>query len=198
VADYADRLVVLTFPELSEDPVRDPLWVAIRNPMHVPPARPRAWEGGGEPRLRDAGVLDTVADLIVSWRLYDPTRFDVNPDTGEATQPLLPPPPVTADLVRRLPAPVVDRIMQEVREAADPPDGPGTRWYEDVTGPAESIYDGTWGSGAPPPELVDFELMRQMRWSYRDLQACPDYVKAYCWAFLNARAAAEAEHRKRS
>jgi hypothetical protein len=42
-----------------------------------------------------------------------------------------------------------------------------------------------------PPELIDFELMRQMHWSWADLQSAPAYVRRYCWDFLNARATAE-------
>jgi hypothetical protein len=30
--------------------------------------------------------------------------------------------------------------------------------------------------------------MRQMRWSWRDLQNTPAYVRKYTWDFLNARA----------
>lgn len=28
--------------------------------------------------------------------------------------------------------------------------------------------------------------MREMRWTWRDLQATPDYVLRYTWDFLNA------------
>lgn len=49
----------------------------------------------------------------------------------------------------------------------------------------ESIYDGTWASGPPPPELVDFQLMRGMGgWSWEQLQATPLYVRRYCWDIL--------------
>lgn len=56
---------------------------------------------------------------------------------------------------------------------------------------AESVYEGTWSSGEVPAELVDFELMREMKWSWSDLQACPAYVRRYCWDLLQARRQAE-------
>lgn len=57
--------------------------------------------------------------------------------------------------------------------------------------PAESVYGGTWAGDTVPPELVDFEIMRQMRWSWDDLQATPGYVRRYVWDLLQARNQAE-------
>lgn len=57
--------------------------------------------------------------------------------------------------------------------------------------PAESIYAGTWSSGPPPDELVDFELMREMGWTFAELQATPVYVRRYCWDLMVARREAE-------
>jgi hypothetical protein len=57
---------------------------------------------------------------------------------------------------------------------------------------AESLYDGTWGGGPVPAEIVDFELMRAMGWSWADLEATPLYVRRYCWDLLQARNEAEA------
>ncbi len=59
--------------------------------------------------------------------------------------------------------------------------------------PAESIYDGTWGSGAGPPELADYEIMREMGWSWADLEATPAYVRRYCSDFTAIRRRIEAE-----
>lgn len=61
-----------------------------------------------------------------------------------------------------------------------------------------SIYEGTWGSGAPPEELIDFELCRQMHIGWSELQATPSYVKTVWWDLLNARAEAEAAAHDRS
>lgn len=57
---------------------------------------------------------------------------------------------------------------------------------------AESVYEGTWSSGPPPQELEDYELMREMKWSFADLQATPPYVRRFCWDLMNARRNAEA------
>jgi hypothetical protein len=52
--------------------------------------------------------------------------------------------------------------------------------------PAESIIEQTWGgSESPPAEWIDFALMRQMRWSWDQLQQTPLYVRRYCVDFLN-------------
>jgi len=62
---------------------------------------------------------------------------------------------------------------------------------------AESVYDGTWSSGPAPQELEDFELMREMHWTWRDLQECPAYVRRFCWDLTLARRDAErAAHEK--
>lgn len=59
---------------------------------------------------------------------------------------------------------------------------------------AESVYGGTWAGDSVPAELMDFELMRGMRWSWDDLQATPRYVRRYCWDLLQARLKAEHDH----
>ncbi|MEV5944450.1 hypothetical protein [Streptomyces sp. NPDC051994] len=57
--------------------------------------------------------------------------------------------------------------------------------------PAESIYEGTWASGPAPEEFVDFEVMREMGWSWQDLETTPIYVRRYVWDLLLARRQAE-------
>lgn len=58
---------------------------------------------------------------------------------------------------------------------------------------AESVYDGTWSGNTPAPaELADFELMREMGWSWADLEDTPAYVRRYCADFMQMRRAAEA------
>lgn len=63
-----------------------------------------------------------------------------------------------------------------------------------------SILDGTWASGAPPQEFVDWQLMREMRISWDQLQRTPQYVQAFCWDFIIAErrernSRAEQQHR---
>jgi hypothetical protein len=40
---------------------------------------------------------------------------------------------------------------------------------------------------------VDFELMREMGWSWEALQATPFYVRRYSWDMINLRWQAEAD-----
>lgn len=47
-----------------------------------------------------------------------------------------------------------------------------------------SILDGTWASGAPPKEYVDFQIMKTMPWSWEELEKTPPYVRGYCWDFI--------------
>lgn len=53
------------------------------------------------------------------------------------------------------------------------------------------MYDGTWSSGPVPDELADFEVMREMHWSWAELQATPPYIRRFCWDFTLARRKAE-------
>ena len=53
------------------------------------------------------------------------------------------------------------------------------------------MYDGTWSSGELPAEIAHFELMREMHWSWPDLQAAPFYVRRYCWDLMLARRRAQ-------
>ncbi|MEU4296340.1 hypothetical protein [Kitasatospora aureofaciens] len=62
----------------------------------------------------------------------------------------------------------------------------------------ESILDGTWNSGAEPPEWTDFILMRRMHWSWAELQETPDYVRRYCVDFLALIAKQERDEHERA
>jgi hypothetical protein len=62
---------------------------------------------------------------------------------------------------------------------------------------AESIYDGTWASGPPPAEVVDFELCLAMHWSWQELQVTPLYVRRAWWDLLQTRRRCErAQHER--
>lgn len=61
----------------------------------------------------------------------------------------------------------------------------------------ESIIEGNWASGAPPEEFIDFQLMREMRWTYQELQDTPMHVRQYAWDYLTReRAVADAQAKK--
>jgi hypothetical protein len=123
LAGYANRVLTLQFPELSDDPDNDPIRVTIRNPRLMPPDDLRT-KGGLDENDEDAvmaATYATMAKLIVGWRVYDaaaPVELDTN---GEVTgdQPLLET-PATAERVARLPMAIINRIGAEMREAGDP------------------------------------------------------------------------------
>jgi hypothetical protein len=71
-------------------------------------------------------------------------------------------------------------------------------YLTDVLWPAESIYEGTWSSGPPPEELIDFEVMREMGWSWQELQATPMHVRRYTWDLIVIRRQAETAANERS
>jgi hypothetical protein len=63
----------------------------------------------------------------------------------------------------------------------------------------QSILNGTWGNSQPaPPQWNDFLLMKQMRWSWEELQQTPMYVRGFCHDFLGEIADAEEAARKKS
>lgn len=63
----------------------------------------------------------------------------------------------------------------------------------------ESILGGTWGHSEPAPaEWGDFLLMKQMRWSWKQLEATPLYVRRYTIDFLGLIAEAEEAERKKA
>ena len=49
-----------------------------------------------------------------------------------------------------------------------------------------------------PPELLHFELMREMGWSWADLQEAPPYVRRYCTDLMTIRRQAEADAAERA
>lgn len=49
-----------------------------------------------------------------------------------------------------------------------------------------------------PEEMLHFELMRYMGWSWQELEVTPHYVREYCWDLMNARLTAEQEAQERA
>lgn len=117
MAGYANRTIKLDFPGLSED--GDEVYVAIRNPRIVPPGELRgrdiALDGNGQPvdpGEAEQAMYETLAKLVVSWHVYDGT--DLSDD--QAPLPL----PATAENVAKLPTDIINRVAEEIREAANP------------------------------------------------------------------------------
>ena len=124
MAGYANRLITLDFPDLSEDQETDPIRVTIRNPRLMPPdeLRPKGIDSENEDEMM-AATYQVMAKLVVGWRVYDasaPIEVDENGDVVEGVdQPRLGL-PATAETVAKLPMEIINRIGAEIREAADP------------------------------------------------------------------------------
>jgi hypothetical protein len=130
---YANRIITLNFPELSEDQEKDPIRVVIRNPRLMPMGELAAKEADGvtigedgEPVVSDgdkatAATLSRMANMIIGWRCYDASAPIELDDEGNITspQPLLPL-PATADLVGRLPMEIISRLGDVIKEAVNP------------------------------------------------------------------------------
>jgi hypothetical protein len=109
---YANRLIRLPFPDLTEDGAQE-IFVTIRNPRTVPPDtlvvadlvdRPEGQQLTIDDALR--GNATVVSRLIVAWHVYD------GDDDSDDPAPL--PLPATPELVRKLPREIIDAIMAEV------------------------------------------------------------------------------------
>lgn len=125
---YANRLIKLDFPDLSEDPAADPVWVTIRNPRLVPPheltpeqVTPIVNGQPEDPEKATQATYKMIAKLIVGWRAYDATTPVVLDAAGNDTAPaVLLPAEFTAGNVAKLPMEIINRIGQEMGEAANP------------------------------------------------------------------------------
>jgi hypothetical protein len=130
---YANRVVTLTFDELSDDP-EDRIWVCIRNPKLVPIDEMRSGAGDvatdadGKPADSDAAAKSgyrIFAKLIVGWHVYDATVLPELNAAGEdvGAQVLLPQAPVTVETVAKLPLAILNRLMEELG-SVNPPQTP--------------------------------------------------------------------------
>jgi hypothetical protein len=49
-----------------------------------------------------------------------------------------------------------------------------------------------------PAEVVDYELMREMGWSWDELERTPTYIRKYCADLMSIRRRAENAARERA
>ncbi len=128
MGSYANRVVTLDFPELSSDPVNDPIRVVLRNPKLQPPRTLVPSQDvelvDGQPADQQAALnatFEVVAKLIIGWRVYDPTADITLDENLEPTgdQDLLPQ-RFDAETVAKLPSVILDRIGELVMEAINP------------------------------------------------------------------------------
>jgi hypothetical protein len=136
----ADKKPVQEKDPLSGEPLLDAkgrpihvpserIWVSMRNPslMTLDELTPKAvpLDENGQPVTAlsaNEAMFEIFAKLILGWRAYDATSFEIDPTTGEALpQPLLEL-PATVEQIRKLPKVIVDKIADQMMQAASPND----------------------------------------------------------------------------
>lgn len=132
---YANAAVRLPFPELSEDPEGDLIWVVFRNPAVIPPAELASASQGdsgvdaaGNITDKDAAAATThrmVAKLVIACNAYDArhqAEYDDNgdPKPGTDKAPKLPRTNLTEHDAAGLPGAIINAIMSKVGEANNP------------------------------------------------------------------------------
>jgi hypothetical protein len=121
---YANRVVTISFPELSDDP-EDRIWVCMRNPRLVPIDEMRsggdiALDADGKPADSGAAMgagYKMLAKLIIGWHVYDATVMPVLDAAANdvSEQKLLPQAPVAPEVVAKLPLEILNRLTEELK-----------------------------------------------------------------------------------
>lgn len=126
ISGYKNRVITRTYDHLSED--GDRVFVVIRNPKLVPPAdlQPRDIplnpDGTpADPAQAMQASFEVLARLVVAWRVYDASYYNV--DDPDADQPLLGM-PATPDLVAKLPLDIIQDLSETLNGEAGPPSVP--------------------------------------------------------------------------
>ncbi|MBV6697435.1 hypothetical protein KV557_09895 [Kitasatospora aureofaciens] len=105
MAGYANRVIRLSFPELSEP--GDDIHIVMRNPKTVPAQELMAdTPENATPDEAFRAGLTVLARLVQAWHVYDATSTDIH-------QPPLPL-PATAELVAKLPMEIQNRMAAEL------------------------------------------------------------------------------------
>jgi hypothetical protein len=109
LAGYANRLITLTFPELTE-PGDDTIHVVMRNPKTVPAQElmGESPDQAADETAQFRAGLQVLARLVVGWHVYDATS------TADDQPPL--PLPATADLVAKLPMEIQNQMAARLQE----------------------------------------------------------------------------------
>jgi hypothetical protein len=125
---YANRIITIPFPELTDDPEGDPIRVTIRNPRLMAPQelipKDAPVDAEGKPIDDEAGLRGThevMAKVIVGWRVYDATTEAIVDVNGNVTiEDVLLGLPATPELVAKLPLAIFERLGTELTEATNP------------------------------------------------------------------------------
>ncbi|MEU0940100.1 hypothetical protein [Embleya sp. NPDC005971] len=111
MAGYANRTIMLPFPDLSEP--GDDVFVVIKNPKTVPlgeltPKNAGAAVVDGQVDMEQAmpAMYAVVAGLVKAWHVYDAT----SPDDDQPALPL----PATAESVAKLPHEITNKIVEMI------------------------------------------------------------------------------------
>ncbi|NUS29188.1 MAG: hypothetical protein HOV92_33920 [Streptomyces sp.] len=107
MAGYANRVITLQFPELTEAG-DDTVHVVIRNPKTMPAQELMAdTPDGSTPEQAFQAGLAILAKLVIGWHVYDATSLDDDqPPLGL---------PATPDLVAKLPMEIQNRMAAELQ-----------------------------------------------------------------------------------
>jgi hypothetical protein len=107
MAGYANRVITLDFPELTE-PDAEPIRVVMRNPKTMPAQELTADtpDNATAEQQFQAG-LAILAKLVIGWHVYDATSLDDDqPPLGL---------PATPDSVAKLPMEIQNRMAAELK-----------------------------------------------------------------------------------
>jgi hypothetical protein len=114
---YANQLIRLDFPDLSEDD--DPIYVTIRNPKTVPSDTlmpkddvPEGPDGKPDSNAAISASYGVMAELVVDWHVYDALAPDDSPPLDL---------PVTPEKLRKLPFEILQRIAGEMNKVLATP-----------------------------------------------------------------------------
>lgn len=130
MAGYAQRVIRLAFPGLTDDDAGDPVWVVIRNPRLMPPHELTPKGGGGigpdgmptDLAAAEDATYEVLSRLVIGWRVYDATQPIQLDATGNdiTQQVLLPQGEHSVANCKKLPMEIVNRLGEEMRTAANP------------------------------------------------------------------------------
>ena len=157
---YANRVLRFDFPELSQDPETDPVWVITRNPMTADPKELTSAFAGvdlADRQAVQAANASLIAKLVIAARAYDATvEPSYDPLTGEVTgnadQPLLPPPPWTPESAAKLPTAIQAKIIAAYTEAVNPSMAqPGNGTPKTSSSPPSLSTTAPGAAGTSPP-----------------------------------------------
>lgn len=132
MARYANAVIHVKFPELSEDSESDPIWVVMRNPRMMPPHElksdediPTDSEGKAlDPDLAEKNMYDRLAKVVVGLRAYDASSVTVDELTGEMQPQELLKPPISVETIRKLPMEIIHKLSEVYVEALNPKSDP--------------------------------------------------------------------------